>query len=397
MWKSAPARSALVGLGLIALVLLLGISFSSFSSASTREKNNDLVVHEWGTFTSVSGHDGSALFWRPFKVESDLPSFVYSVDSGNTWRGLRYPSKSGMAVRVRMETPVLYFYSQNEMSVAIKVSFPSGRITEWYPTAKVNAGDITWSDVRLMPGAQLYFPNDFSQNHYYPARETDAASLQVRRGEETEQERFLFYRGVGDFALPLSAKLDGDKVVVTNVGGERVRKLVLFENRNGKIGYRMTELNSAEATVNRPQLNGDLGGLRNELKSLLMNEGLFEKEAEAMLNTWRNSWFEEGLRAFYLMPRKTTDAVLPIDVSPQPNTLVRVLVGRTELVTPEMENNVTAQVTSLSDPSAIVQQTALKAINRYGRFTESILTQVLLHTRDPQVKAGVERLLAKEE
>jgi hypothetical protein len=383
----------ILGFGLLVLAVAIGTNLSSFSSANTVGTAPELVVHEWGTFTSVAGRDGSPLIWRPLNVESDLPAFVYSVDQGDTFRGLRYLTKSGSPVRIRMETPVLYFYAKEEMSVTVKVGFPSGRITEWYPAARVNRSDIDWGELRVMPEAQVYLANDFRENHYYPARETDAAAIQVRTDRGTEQEKFLFYRGVGNFALPLSVKLAEDKVVINQAGDENVSKVVLFENRDGKIGYRTSELTSTETALNRPELRGDIKDLRRDLKAMLLAEGLFEKEAEAMLNTWRSSWFEEGLRVFYIMPRKTTDAILPLDINPQPANLVRVLIGRTEMITPEMEGNVTAQLKTLNDPSASARQTALKGINRYGRFTESILTQILDHSRDPQTKLEVERLL----
>ncbi|HVQ36425.1 MAG TPA: hypothetical protein VMS31_02765, partial [Pyrinomonadaceae bacterium] len=108
------------GLVLLVLVIAVGTTLSSLSSANSLGAKPELRVHEWGTFTSVAGQDGRGLIWRPLTVESDLPSFVYSVDKGETWRGLRYPSKSGLAVRVRMETPVLYFYAAEEMTVAVK-------------------------------------------------------------------------------------------------------------------------------------------------------------------------------------------------------------------------------------------------------------------------------------
>jgi hypothetical protein len=397
MFKHPLERPVVVGLGLLVLVIATGTVFSRFSSANTVASKPELVVHEWGTFTSVVGQDGYALIWRPLTVESDLPSFVHSVDTGYAWRGLRYPSKSGLTVRVRMETPVLYFYSKEETTVAVKVGFPGGRITEWYPNARVSQGNINWGELRIMPGAQVYLPNDFRENHYYPARETDSAAIQVRGDQVTEQEKFLFYRGVGNFGLPLAVKLAGDQVVFRNVGEAAVHKVVLFENRGANIGYRILDLpldpSSTEVTVNRPELRGDLKELRRELKAILISEGLYEKEAEAMLQTWRNSWFEEGLRVFYLMPRKTTDTILPIDIDPQPEDLVRVLVGRTELLTPQMEKTVTAQLRTLNDPSLSVRQTALKEINRYGRFTESLLTQILSHTSDPRIKAEVEKLL----
>ena len=38
-------------------------------------------------------------------------------------------------VTVRMETPVLYFYSARKTTVSVAVDFPKGLITEWYPHA----------------------------------------------------------------------------------------------------------------------------------------------------------------------------------------------------------------------------------------------------------------------
>jgi hypothetical protein len=39
----------------------------------------DLIVHEWGTFTSVAGNDGNAVEWSPLgrpPVLSELPDFA---------------------------------------------------------------------------------------------------------------------------------------------------------------------------------------------------------------------------------------------------------------------------------------------------------------------------------
>src|SRR5258708_3463440 len=88
----------------------------------------DVVVHEWGTFTSIAGPDGNALDWQPLSGNPDLPPFV-----------CRFGEKTLLRATVRMETPVLYFYSSKETDVSVKVSFPSGTITEWYPaTRKTN-------------------------------------------------------------------------------------------------------------------------------------------------------------------------------------------------------------------------------------------------------------------
>src|SRR4030095_7080605 len=145
--------------------------------------------------------------------------------------------------------------------------------------------------------------------------------------------------------------------------------------------------------LDRPAVDGKIDALREEIKSMLISQGLFEKEADAMLKTWRDSWFEEGLRFFYIMPPKTTDAILPIAIDPKPSELVRVLVGRIELITPEIEMNVTNQIMKLASPSKTERVAALKAINKYGRFREPILTQIRRHTSDARVKALIEQLL----
>ena len=96
---------------------------------------------------------------------------------------------------------MVYFYSDNEMDVSVKVDFPKGKITEWYPQARaVNTG-IDWGRLKVMPGAAVNLPVEYKDSHYYPARETDAAPVQVcgTTGKAAQQEKFLFYRGVGNF------------------------------------------------------------------------------------------------------------------------------------------------------------------------------------------------------
>ena len=398
----------LLSLGLVAALGLL--------SSKAQEQKIDLEVHEWGTFTSVAGRAGTALEWRPLTAESDLPSFVYSIDrisrpapqqihpatsppqaaptQRSEPRPLRYPSKSATPVSVRMETPVLYFYAKEEMTIRVSADFVNGKITEWYPQGRtVSGGSIDWGQIRLLPATQIDFPNDFRENHYYPARETDAAPLQVSLNGQNEYEKFLFYRGVGNVNLPLWLNLEGDQVRIRNAYGEHVNRVVLFENRGGKIGFRIHDIGETELVVNRPALDGKVEVLRQQLKAMLISQGLYEKEANAMLETWRDSWFEEGLRVFYILPRSTTDEILPINIEPRPSQLVRVLVGRTELITPETEGCVINELRKLESPSLNVRKAALQAINKYGRFKEAILKQIFDHTDDLQLRASIERLL----
>jgi hypothetical protein len=57
-----------------------------------------------------------------------------------------------------------------------------------------------------------------------------------------------------------------------------------------------------------------------------------------MIQTWWTSYFERpGFRVFWVVPRETADAILPLTVTPAPQNTVRVMVGRTEILSPVFE------------------------------------------------------------
>jgi hypothetical protein len=383
------AVAVIIGFKLSGRLGLTGNAALKAASAS-----NQLVVHEWGTFTSIAGKDGVSLEWRPLNGPTDLPGFVHTVQ--NRDGGLRStPSKIDLRGAVRMETPVLYFYSEKEMDVDVSVDFPKGKITEWYPQARTVSTGIDWGRLKVMPGAVFNLPVEDKESHYYPARETDSALLQVCGvvGKPAQHEKFLFYRGVGTFGLPVSVKLETDKLVLQNLGKETISHLIIFENRGGKIGYRLIDGFNGEATIERPTLDRNIESLLYELKVALVGSGLYEKEAAAMIKTWRDSWFEEGVRVFYILPRSATDAVLPLTISPRPADLVRVLIGRAELITPEMEKSVQRQVSRLADSSLAVRDAAQRDLRKYGRFSEPILKRVMEKEKNEIVRERIKNLI----
>ena len=444
-------RSAAKISGILLVLSVLVGGATDHPSASEEPGPGKLVVHEWGTFTSIAGEDGGSLEWRPLAGHSDLPNFVYSRTStrpqqGAPGTGLRHSIflKTSLRAKVRMETPVLYFYSDREQVVSVRVDFPQGTITEWYPWARHVGKDIDWRSlglppgtrldrrrgqvtptvetidwgrIRIMPDAKVKFPKDKTESHYYPARETDAAPIRIggsgnlsaadaltlatRAGarlagtpKNYQYEKFLFYRGVGNFTLPLSVRLAGDRVILKNRGRDPIPAVILFENRDGKVGYHLVETLRHQVAVQRPALDQTIDAVASELEAALIAQGLFEKEARAMLKTWRDSWFEEGLRVFYIVPRARTDTILPITIDPKPEKLVRVLVGRTEIITPRMERMIWNLAARLGDESAKGSEAAHKALQKYGRFAAPVIRRLLAQTMNPTVKARLEALIA---
>jgi len=352
-------------------VLAVSAALILIAADTGKVQSNGLTIHEWGTFTSVAGADGSAVDWDALGCKSDLPEFVNAAG----YRGFKFRLEGP----VRMETPVMYFYSPGEVVAHVQVRFPYGVITEWYPNAdnaiyqskslmdrmhihspesaiyqtkslidpppagldaslvrlgpNLNGidtslrhlmGEIGWSGVKVQPASAPDFPIESAPSRYYAARATDAAPVSVGN----QHEKFLFYRGVGGFQPPLSARLVDEKVTVENRGSDPVPAVFLFENHEGRRGYRNAGTLTNAVTLDRPLLDGSFSQLLHDLETTLIAQGLFPKEAQAMIDTWRDSWFEEGSRLIYIVPSQAIEAILPLQVEPAPLQTARVFVGR---------------------------------------------------------------------
>jgi len=364
-----------------AAVLLALLWFPQVYFAKQEASSSDLTVHEWGTFTSISGSDGQAIDWLPLTGSTDLPSFVEHLRKTNF--------KGGLRGTVRMETPVLYFYSPREATVSVRVSLAKGLITEWYPHAASVAasnprtdfslcqirtvGGIVWNAIRVEPGSAANFPRDSTENHYYAARETSAAPIRVPTPSGDQQERFLFYRGVSTFPPPISATLSADgTVLVRSQLQEEVPNVILFERRGHKVGYRILGPLYNQSSFATPQLEGSLASLFSDLEGILISQGLYADEAHAMLETWKSSWFAEGSRIFYIVPRSFVESVLPLSISPTPTETTRVFVGRLELITPATQQAVESALAS-GDRVTLA---------KYSRFLEPIIQTMIQQSTD---------------
>jgi hypothetical protein len=355
---------------------LLTFLFAGWSADEPRTVP-ELTAHEWGTFTAVAGRDGRAIEWLPLglpRFSPDLPEFVEHLRDANFKRALRGT--------IRMETPVLYFYSPRDVTVSASVSFSRGLITEWYPRAdrvqpsdvaadtslsqSPSDGSIAWSHVIVSPNLSGEFPSEGQSNRYYAARETASSPLRVQTSAGEQQEKFLFYRGVSASPLPISAKLTSQgKLLVKSLGGDEISNAILFERRGERVGYRLTGALTDE-TLDPPVLNGSLDSLYREVEETLVGQGLYRDEAHAMVETWKDSWFEEGSRLIYIVPRGFIDNIMPLTIEPAPGQIVRCFVGRLEIVTP---------ATATAVETAIAHNDE-EALSKYGRFVGAILKVV---------------------
>ena len=316
-----------------------------------------LTVHEWGTFTTLHGSEGGTLAGLYFE-EEQLPPFVYhfpgfSPDASIAKKG--YPVCNN--VTVKMETPVLYFYSPVEKHVHVHVDFPMGIVSQWYPNrsggeafpdsnidlARVHMGSIDWNATVLSPTATDSLTQQNVQFHKWTdPRATDANLVKNDNGEV---EKYLFYRGLSDFSLPLDARFtDSVHLKVTNTSSYDIPFIYIYDHTSsGSAGiWGIGPLKSGETKIFMPPkvFYSDDANIRQKdtFNFALQNAGLTLKEARAMLNTWQDGYFQTvGFKIFWIVPQKIIEQILPLTITPYPDTVQRVLVGKTEVLTPKFE------------------------------------------------------------
>jgi hypothetical protein len=134
--------------------------------------------------------------------------------------------------------------------------------------------------------------------------------------------------------------------------------------------------------------------LSDRMTEALVAAGLYEKEAGAMVRTWRSSWFaESGARLFYIVPRRLADELIPLSVEPSPDEVVRVLVGRMEVLAPEAGDRVRAAVGALGTCLSVDAEPLRSELGRLGRFAEPALASLIDQTNDPLMRDALGRVL----
>jgi len=247
-------------------------------------------------------------------------------------------------------------------------------------------------------------PQSTVGNHYATARVPDSAYVHIVLPLNLKKpavphgdffEKFLFYRGIGDFQVPLELEaLGGDRFTLRNDSTHEFRSLLLVSNDEADLRFtaRSSISPGEEWSIDLPGEAREFGDLAKAVKEELVSAGLYEAEASAMVATWNRSWFHEpGTRLFYVLPQSLTDELLPLTIQPAPQESVRVMVGRYEILTPEDEATFIAVICEgmkAEEPSDKIPA----VLNRRGRFAEPALQQLAAATKDEKLREEILRL-----
>jgi hypothetical protein len=249
-------------------------------------------------------------------------------------------------------------------------------LTQFYPDAATNyppnvavpkfesgaIGTLTWTDLTIGPGAS----GPATDSHVWLApRNVKADDVTATNGES---ERYLFYRGVGRLDAPLKVVRAGDELQLNKE--IKLHHLWYFEVRtDGSYAYRTLKPDARSTPADfTPQeyRHESLSNLRRDMKAALVESGLFDDEAEAMLETWKESYFKSpGTRLFFIVPREWTDRHLPIRLS-QPAKIERVMVGRIDLVTPRHRQIIQRVMQLANEGNSPEAQQLIAELGRFG-------------------------------
>jgi hypothetical protein len=123
-----------------------------------------------------------------------------------------------------------------------------------------------------------------------------------------------------------------------------------------------------------------------------------------MLATWKASWLgEPGTRVLYIVPRPVTDALLPLHISPAPDAVTRVLVGRIDVLTPELESWLASIMTAVASvkpeepdgPDGLSDED-VRTLKDIGRFLPPALDRVAKLRADEQA-SRLQRALSRRQ
>jgi hypothetical protein len=405
--------------------LTLGCFFAlfTFTFAPAARCADDLVVHEWGTFTSLQDESGKAV--GGVNVDDEpVPRFVHTlrwdlvVNGRATNLTLEPLLMQGVPqlhpdVTMRLETPVLYFHLPKgaaPITADVSVTFNGGWLSQYYPAARVaidgqeagsggfkvthitpsTKGTLAWTG--LVVGGAAAGPKTTEHVWLAPRAVGSAANVTSSLGENPESEKYLFYRGVGHLDSPLRVVRRGDELRVeyNYVDQDGLMPSIdgpiwlVHVRKDGRCAFRKVAAagggKSVPANFAESEYDPNTNRLRGAMHAALVSDGLFADEAKAMLDTWELSYFKSaGTRLFFIVPRAWTERLLPLTVRAQGIALpkervVRAMVGRIELITPEHRELMKIVAHPPGNPSdKTARQTQLDAYRDLGRFRDALV------------------------
>ncbi|MCJ8330491.1 MAG: hypothetical protein HRT89_17775 [Lentisphaeria bacterium] len=368
----------------------------------TKRLNKGLVIHEWGTFKYLQDSNEIEIGMRD--NISDLPGFV------QVWN--KQPNIYHSRI---IKKPILYFYPKFETSINVTVKCPTGILTQWWPNVssfsprrmqnnKIKVlrrnGTLSWRNIRFVKRQAPKYSKADKHPWWNKLRNVDASILNVNGVDE----KFLFYRGVASRKPVMKASYAKDKLRIENTSEFKLGHVFVVYVKNAKVFDLQFSLDSHAAkniSIKWDQavdVKTRSVQLRKIFQYYLEELGLFPKESKGMTDIWQKQYFEnEGLRIFYVMPRKLQDSFLKLSFSVTPVSLIRTNVVQYEIFTPEREKAVFLMIQKLGAETFRERRKAQEKLLKADEFSDAYMKKVLNEVDDPEISERLKSILLKRQ
>ncbi len=383
-------------------------------------------VHEWGVFAV---HDDLELANADMRAEwAALPKFVFGQTAGRELP-INY---AGEAIVLK---PVVFFHASEPLAVELRVDFPGGLPTVWwprtvYPSYQFDAcpGDakkkephrhLEWHvQLKEPPKGQKIDaqPLAVEKGHWIETlRAVKADDVFSKRNDfgggnrlfegdlpnpQLERERFIYYDGLVPIGKRIAVTVENGKVLVASLVKHSVHDVTVVDRRTPD-HIRVARLAKFEADTKPTALefheveakDWPQAGLVTLTKQL-KDAGLFEDEARALADVWKQEFFQaEGLTLFYRLPQEEYEKLLPMKLKPRPEKLVRVGLVLQPHCEPDLAERVADFANDLGNEDFEKRERAQESLEKIGRAAFVHLRRVRLTIKSPEALRRIDDML----
>jgi hypothetical protein len=381
------------------------------------EPRKGLIAHEWGVFRVHNDVDLANADMRA--IWQGLPKFVYGQvserDLPKFWRNIEPADK-----------PVIFFHATEPVEVELRVDFPGGIPAVWWPgteTPAIRYGKLTpapkegepirsleWrlflkEPPKLGISGKLELAHVDEKSWVKALREVKADDVYVRAGEQyvgCEREKFVYYDGLLPRGQWVEIKFDKATVAVANRAKHPVYDMTVVDRRKAdhiriaRIVKLEAEAKVAELEFKEVDAKGWPADGLEMLIGQLKEAGLFADEAKSLADLWKQELFlTPGVTLFYRLPQEEYDRLLPMNMKPKPEKLVRVGLVQHPHCEPDLAERVVALVGDLSNEDFETRERAQKQLDELGRAAFVHLVRMRKEVKALEAKRRLEEILDK--
>jgi len=399
--------------------ILVGCS-SLWAHGQTTRPSDGFEVREWAVFVV----DAAQNQMNPAgDVQSTMPDFVGSDRDADDAQFLNQPQPIAV-IRLIGSSP--------DSTVDVMVTKSDGSFETSWPKAESRSTQLLWRDLKLSPQIGDQKLQDVPPGHWFNDLRSAASDYLSQADGPTE--RFLSYDVQMPYPCPLKVThAHAFTLDVKNDGGTTLHNVTFYKGDSGAwreafIGdLESSSHHPAPATTQsttqptthpttqpttrpasypptqpaanpspislKPVAATQPSDLAADWKPKLLDAGLDPADADVIVKIIARSAFDpRRLTAIYFLDGPEFDRLLPLEIVPDPKSIVRVGIVIVRNADPAAGTDIDDLIAQLGDPVWAKREAASKALQKIGKAALPKL-QEATHSKDVEVVWRAERLI----